>query len=128
MHSRFLSKFIVVPVLMLVAFLAGGCGDSSKPPTAISLDQIPAEFGKAFAAAKGQTKELSDLVVTAVQSKEFSNAVMALEALSQRPDLSKIQSQTVAGASITVNAALLEAEAKGDAQATKTLNQRRMTK
>ena len=128
MRSRLLSQSLALAVLLLVAFLAGGCGESSQPPAAISMDQIPAELGKAFASAQGETKNLSGLAATAVQRKEFSNAVMALETLGQRPDLTKIQSRKVAGAFMTVNAALLEAEAKGDPQATETLKVRRMTK
>ena len=121
-------KSIPLSVLLLVTFLAGGCGDTDQPPTAISLDKIPAEFGKVFASAKGDTKELSSLAVTAVQSKEFSKAAMALDALARRTDLSKIQSRTATGAAMSVNAALLEAESKGDPQAAQTLNLRRNTK
>jgi hypothetical protein len=39
-----------------------------------------------------------------------------------------IQSRIVAGATMTINAALREAESKGDAQAAEVLNQRRLTK
>src|SRR6266571_3076183 len=101
MRLHFLSKTIPLSFLLLVTFLAGGCGDTTQPPTAISLDQIPAELGKVFASAKGETKELSGLVVTAVQSKEFSKASMAIDALAQRPDLSKVQSRTATGAAMT---------------------------
>jgi len=128
MRLNYLSKTIPLSFLLLVTFLAGGCGDTTQPPTAISLDQIPAELGKAFTSAKGDTKELSGLAVTAVQSKEYPKAAMALDALARRPDLSKIQSRTVTGAAMTINAALLEAESKGDPQAAKTLEVRRMTK
>ena len=128
MRFTFLSKCFQFSVLLLVTALAGGCGETVKPPTPISLEQIPAELGKAFASASAETKELSDLSVAAVQSKDFSKASMTLSALAQRPDLTKIQSRIVAGAAMTVNAALLEAESKGDPKAVETLNQRRLTK
>lgn len=128
MRPSFLSKSTSLPVLLLATFLAGGCGDTSQPPTAISLDRIPGELGKAFASAKEETKELSGLAVSAVQSKDFSKATITLTTLARRPDLSKLQGRTVAGAAMTVNAALLEAESKGDPQAAETLNLRRMTK
>lgn len=128
MRPRSLSKSILLSVLLLATFLAGGCGDTTKPPSAISLDQIPAELGKAFTSAKGETKDLSGLAVAAVQNKEFSKAAMALDALLRRPDLNKIQGRTVAGAAMTINAVLLEGESKGDAQAAETLNLRRLTK
>lgn len=128
MRLGFLSNSIPLSVLLLVTILAGGCSDTTRPPTPISLDQIPAELGKAFTSAEGDTKELSALAVAAVQSKEFSKAAMALDALARRSDLSKIQGRTTAGAAMTVNAALLEAESKGDPQAAKTLEVRRMTK
>lgn len=129
MRCIFLSKHIPLSTLLLVVtLLAGGCGEKVEPPTPIGLEQIPAELGKAFASAKGEAKELSDLVVTAVQSKDFPKASMTLTALAQRSDLSKIQSRTVGGAAMTINAALLEAESKGDPQAVETLNLRRLTK
>lgn len=112
----------------MVTFLTGGCGETEHPPTPISLDQIPAELGKAFSSTKGDTKELSDLAATAVQGKEFSKASMAIDALARRPDLSKLQSRTATGAAMTINAVLLQAESKGDPQAAKTLEIRRMTK
>lgn len=128
MRTSFLLKVLSLPVLLLVTFLVSGCGEGGKPPTAISMDQIPAELGKAFASAKTETKELSDLAIAAVQGNELPKASMTLDALAQRPNLSAIQSRTVAGAAMTVNAALREAEAKGDPQAAKTLEIRRMTK
>ena len=128
MRLGFLSKATPILALCVATLLAGGCGEADQPPTAISLEQIPAELGKVFASAKGETKELSGLVVSAVQSKEFPKASSVLTALAQRPDLTKIQSRTVAGAAMTINAKLLEAESKGDPQAVETLNLRRMTK
>ena len=128
MQLRFFSRSLPFSVLLLVILIAGGCGETEQPPTAISLDQIPVELGKAFASAKGDMKELSDLVVASVQSKEFSKASMAIDALARRSDLSKVQSRIATGAAMTISAVLLEAEAKGDTQAAKTLEIRRMTK
>ena len=128
MRLKYLSKTIPLSFLLLATLLAGGCGEATQPPTAISLDQIPAELGKAFTSAKGETKELSGRAVAAVRSKEYPKAAMALDALARRPDLSKIQSRTIAGTAMTINAALREAESKGDSQAAKTLEVRRMTK
>ncbi len=128
MRLIFLSKYVPLSVLLLVTILAGGCGETAAPPTPISLDQIPTELSKVFASASRETKELSGLAVTAVQSKEFPKAAVALDALARRSDLSKIQSRTVAGAAMTINAALLEAESKGDPQAAEALNFRRATK
>lgn len=127
MRLRLDLNAILLSFLLAVIFLTGGCSEG-KPPAAISLEQIPVEFGKAFASAKGETKELSDMVVATVQSKELSKASMALEALLRRTDLSKVQSRTAAGAAMTVNAALVEAASKGDARAAETLNVRRNTK
>src|SRR6266496_1151374 len=103
MRLNYLPKTIPLSSLLLVAFLAGGCGDTTQPPTAISLDQIPAELGKTFASAKEETKELSGLAVTAVQSKEYPKTAIALDALTRHPNLSNIQSRTIAGAAITIN-------------------------
>ena len=128
MRISFLSKSISLLVLVLATFLASGCGDSTQPPTAISMDQIPTELGKAFASAKGDAKELSGLAVTAVQSKEFPKASMVLQALARRSELDTSQSRVVAGAAMTINAALLKAESKGDPRAAEALDLRRKTK
>ena len=128
MRITYRSQSIPLLVLLLTMFLAAGCSDTEQPPTAIAMEQIPAELEKAFTSAKGDTKELSGLVVTAVQGKEFSKASMAVDALARRPDLSKIQSRTATGAAMTINAVLLQAESKGDPQAAKTLEIRRNTK
>jgi len=128
MRLSFLTKSAPLSVLLLVTFLTCGCGEATQPPKAISLDKIPAELQKAFASAEVDTKELSGLAITAVQSKDLSKAAAALDALARRPDLGKIQGRTVAGAAMTINAALLEAESKGDPRAAETLNVRRMTK
>ena len=119
---------VLLPALLVLTLLASGCGETAKPATAISVDQIPAELGKAFASASGDARELSTLAATAVQNKEFPKAATTLEALAQRADLSKLQSRTTAGAAMTVNALLLEAESKGDARAAETLDLRRKTK
>ena len=128
MRLSFLTKSATLSVLLLVTFLMCGCGEDTQPPKAISWDKIPAELQKAFASAEGDTKELSGLAITAVQSKDVSKASAALDALARRPDLGKIQGRTVAGAAMTINAALLEAESKGDPRAAETLKVRRMTK
>ena len=128
MRLSFLTESAPLSVLLLVTFLLCGCGEATQPPEAISFDKIPAELQKAFASAERDTKELSGLAITAVQSKDLSKAAAALDALARRPDLGKIQGRTVAGAIMTINAALLEAESKGDPRAAETLNIRRMTK
>ncbi len=128
MRLSFLTKSVPLSVLLLVTFLTCGCGEATRPPKAISFDKIPAELQKAFASAPGDAKELSGLAITAVKSKDVSKAAAALDALARRPDLDKIQSRTVAGAVMTINAALLEAESKGDTEAAETLNARRRTK
>lgn len=113
---------------LLLAVLFAGCSKEAPPVTPISLDQIPAEMGKAFASANAEIKAQSDAVVAAVEKKDYAKASTTLDALSQRSGLSDLQSRTAVGAAMTINTALLEAEAKGDQQATETLNQRRLTK
>jgi len=122
-----LKKSVPLPIVLL-SLLLYGCGEATQPPKAISMDRIPAELAKAFTSAQADTRELSGLAIAAVQSKDVSKAAAALDALARRPDLGKIQSRTVAGAAMTINAALLDAESKGDPRAAETLNLRRMTK
>jgi len=127
MRSLLQSKLAVLCASLLVVFFVG-CSKEAPPVTPISLEQIPAEMGKAFANAKAEAKEQSEAVVAALQKKDFAKASSTLDALAGSAGLSDVQYRTVAGAAMTVNTALLEAESKGDKQATETLNNRRLTK
>ena len=127
MRLYLFSKVISLPVLAIVLALTSGC-EGNNPPKAISLDQIPAELEKAFAAAKGETKELSNLAITSVQSKDLPKAALTLNALAGRPDVSMNQARTTSSAFTTVNAALREAEAKGDQKAAEALQIQRVNK
>lgn len=113
---------------LLLSALFAGCSKEAPPVTPISLEQIPAEMAKAFATAKPDAKEQSEKAVAAVQKKDYAKASATLDALAQQAGLSDVQYRTAAGAAMTIHAALLEAESKGDKQATETLNQRRLTK
>ena len=114
--------------LLLAMALVTGCSEAEGPVAPVTLEQIPAELGKAFANAKAETKDASGQTVAAVQAKDYAKAATLLENLRQRPDLNKQQGRTVAGVALSMHAALATAEANGDQQAAEVLKTQRMTK
>jgi len=114
--------------LFLAMALVTGCGEAERPVTPIALEQIPAELGKTFASGKAEAKDISGQTAVAVQAKDYAKAATLLENLRQRPDLTRLQGRTVAGAAMSVHAALAAAEANGDQQAAEVLKAQRMTK
>jgi hypothetical protein len=114
--------------LLLATALVSGCSEEKSPVTPIALEEVPAALSKAFASGKAEAKETSGQTVVAVQAKDYAKAATLLEKLRQRPDLTPQQGRTVAGAAMSVHAALVEAEAKGDQQAADVLKMQRMTK
>lgn len=118
-----MNRFIL---FFLLLFLAG-CNRSSTPPPPLSLEELPADFQKAFAKAKAEAKALSDEIVAAVQAKEYPKAYIGLQTLVGQSGLSKEQQSLAARAVLAVNTALQTAQAQGDQQAAETLAiQRRM--
>jgi hypothetical protein len=114
--------------LLLAMALMTGCGEAESPAKPITLEEIPAALSKAFASSKAETKDISGQTAAAVQAKDYAKAATLLENLRQRPNLTSLQGRTIAGAAMSVHAALVEAEAQGDKQAAEVLNLQRMTK
>jgi hypothetical protein len=114
--------------LLLAMALMTGCSEAESPAKPITLEEIPAALSKAFANGKGEAKEISGQTAAAVEAKDHAKAATLLENLRQRPDLTAQQGRTVAGAAMSVHAALVSAEAHGDKQAAEVLNLQRMTK
>ncbi len=114
--------------LLLAIALATGCREAARPVTAIPLEEIPTALTKAFASGKAETRDLTGQTAAAVQAKDYVKASTLLETLRQRPDLSNEQGRTVAGAALSVHAALVAAESSGDQQAAEVLKAQQMTK
>src|SRR5438477_3936 len=94
--------------------LVVGCSKDTPPPAQLAVQDLPATFGKAFANAKPQPKELAGQVAAAVQTNGYAQAYSHLQALSGSLELTKEQSSLVGRAMLTVNSLLQSAAAKGD--------------
>ena len=119
---------IIGLVLLLPLLFGVGCDQSSAPPTAMAVEELPAVFAKAFSQAKPEAKELANQIVASVQAKDYSKSYLDLQSLLGRPDLTKQQVSVTSSALLTVNALLQAAQAQGDAKAAETIKIYRDTK
>ena len=114
--------------LLVVVALGAGCQKSSPPPTALTVEELPAVVEKAFSKAKPDTRTLASQVVAFVQAQEYPKAFQALQTLANGPDLTKEQLSVTSRATLTVNGLLQTAQSQGDQNAAQTLQNYRLDK
>lgn len=105
-----------------------GCNRPSPPPTALTLEELPAALGKAFSKAKPEVKDLAGQVVTSVQAQDYSKAFLTLQSLASRPGLTKEQLSVSGRATLTLNDLMQSAQTQGDQKAAQTLKAYRLDK
>lgn len=114
---------------LLLGFALGmGCNRTSPPPDPISVAELPAAVEKAFGKAKPEIRALARQVVSHIQAQDYSKAFSSLQTLTARPELTKEQVSVTSRTTLTLNALLQEAQAKGDAKAAQTLQKYRHDK
>ena len=119
---------IIGLVLLLPLLFGVGCDQSSAPPVALTVEELPAVFAKAFSQAKPEAKELASQIVASVQGKDYSKGYFDLQSLLGTPDLTKQQVSVTSSALLTVNTLLQAAQAQGDSRAAETIKIYRETK
>ena len=82
---------------------------------------MPAALEKAFSKAEPDTKDLAGAVAASVRSQDYAKAVPDLQSLMGKPKLTREQSDVAARGMLAVHQALEEAQEKGDAAASQTL-------
>jgi hypothetical protein len=120
-------KFALLAFLLLLPMVQG-CKKPDGPPPPISLEQLPAALEKAFAKAKPEAGEPLTTLQGALREKDFSKALMAMQAIAALPGLNKEQANVAAAGLVSINNALQEAQSQGDQNAAKTLQTYRATK
>ena len=118
----------VVGAMLITLVCATGCNRTTPPPEPLEVSELPAVVEKAFAKAAPETKTLASQVVTSVQSQDYAKGFAAVQALVSRPGLSKEQVNVTSRVMLTVSSLLQAAQAKGDAAATRTLENYRRDK
>jgi len=124
---KFLSKGVTLAFLFVLS-LGVGCNRNVPPPTPLTAEELPGVLEKTFGTAKPEAKNLATEVVNSVQAKDYSKAFWGIQTLAGVPGLTKEQVKVTARASLTINDLLQSAQAQGDAKATQTLQQHRITK
>ena len=114
--------------LLFVLLAGSSCDRASKPPAPLPLDQLPAALEKAFSKSEPDTRDLVGSIAASVRSQDYPKAYLGLQTLVGKSKLSREQGDVTARGMLTVNEALQEAEAKGDAVAAQTLQNLRRDK
>src|SRR5689334_17090414 len=112
MNTPILPRFLFL-VLLIWATICG-CSHDDRPPPPLAMEQIPAEFDKAFKQAKQETRDLAQKVTATLQSKDYAAAYDAVQALCAAPDASKDQRGLAARAMLTIYGLLQQAQSQGD--------------
>ncbi len=126
MKTRFLPALYLIAGLGLLAGL--GCHHDEGPPPPLPVEQMSAEFSKAFQNAKPEVKELADKVLKAVESKAYPAAYQATQELTMAPGATPAQQALAARALMTVTGLLQTAQAQGDESAAAALKVIQSTK
>jgi len=104
----------------LALALGSGCGKKADPEV-LAVEQVPATVENAFKGADGELKNTATEVVNAIQGKDEPKAMMDLQALFARPDLTPEQREVASRSMISLNQKLRAAAAQGDQRAAEAL-------
>jgi hypothetical protein len=108
--------------LPLTALLVVGFGCKEKAPQVLSAEQVPAAVESAFKDATGDAKTTANEVVAAIQSKDEAKALVDLQTLFSRPDLTPEQREAANSSMISLNERLRALAAQGDKKAQEALD------
>ncbi len=118
---------LTIGLLFLLA-CSPGCSHSNSPPPPLALDQLPAEFEKAFKRAPADPQGLANQVVASVRARDYGKAFMDLQALAGLPGLTKEQTLLVARGTLTLRESLQAAQSQGDQKAAEILKFQHLTR
>jgi len=123
-----LPKTAFAALAMLCMTCLFGCNRPSPPPEPLTMAEMPAALQQGFATATPEVKTASDQLLALVQKQDYAKAFVAAQSLSSTPGLTKEQATVLARATLTLNSAMQEAQTKGDAQVTRTLQNYNLNK
>lgn len=97
-----------------------GCG-GGKEPEVMAVEEVPAAVENAFKDASDEVKQSVEEVVSAVKGKDESKALLDLQEVFARPDLSPAQREAANQSMISLNQKLRAAAEQGDQRAAQAL-------
>lgn len=111
-----------IPALATIAAagLSLGCGRDANPPP-LSSEEVPAAVEGAFKDANADLQNSAKEVVSAIQGKDEGKALIDLQTLFSRPDLTPDQREAAARSMNSLNEKLRTAASQGDQRAAEAL-------
>ncbi len=114
---------------LAVSIIWGGCGAKpTPPPKPLAIEEAPKSLADTFKKASAQAKQLADDATGALGAKDYAKALLALQSLQGRSDLTPEQRDMATRAMLAVSKALEEQAGSGNQEAQKVLDFRRSSK
>ena len=123
-------------VILATTVFWQACDKPAEPPKAVAIEKAPEGLKEAFKETPKQTRSPENAAVkqqvneasAALQTQDYSRALVLLESLSGRSDLTRDQREFVTSSMMAAHKALSTAASSGNADAAKALEFRRATK
>jgi hypothetical protein len=102
--------------IAIAAFFTAGCGGSneSQIPEALSLTEAPTTLEQAFANAAAEAKAEAQQAAAALNSGDYGRALMILQQLTARPELTGPQRELATRSLLTAQQETAKAAEAGD--------------
>lgn len=110
------SRLSVVCSLLLAALFTVGCGggEEAQIPEALSLSEAPNTLEEAFANAAADAKGEAQRAAAALNSGDYGRALMILQQLTARPELTGPQRELATRSLLTAQQETAKAAEAGD--------------
>ncbi|HSH16819.1 MAG TPA: hypothetical protein VLD18_12335 [Verrucomicrobiae bacterium] len=110
------SRLSVVCSLLLAALFTVGCGggEEAQIPEALSLSEAPNTLEEAFANAAADAKGEAQQAAAALNSGDYGRALMILQQLTARPELTGPQRELATRSLLTAQQETAKAAEAGD--------------
>src|ERR1041385_8098549 len=118
--SRTTDRSFLGGALLAALCLTGACS-KDKAPEPVAVEQVPATVESAFKDAPAEVKSSADEIAAAVQGKDNAKALIDLQALFARPDLTPEQREAASQSMRSLHQQLRSSAAQGDARAAEAL-------
>lgn len=123
-------KITIYIAITIGALLLTGCGEdsSSSAPEPLAVEAAPSTLEEAFASSTGDLKEHANEAIRSLRAEDYSLALVVLQRLAERTDLTGSQRSLTSQAMLTANKKVSEAAKSGDEEAAKLQRYREFNK
>jgi len=126
--TRIFSTFIGLAAGLTILTGCGDGGVESKPPEPLAVSAAPTTLEEAYAGSSGELRMMSDEAVRLLRVEDYPRALVILQNLAARTDLTDSQRQLTSQALLTANQKVAEAAEQGNKDAKKLQQYREFTK